>query len=123
MGTDFKSAHKPVGKMASFKQIHEITAKIIDEFHPERIVLFGSYARGEATTESDVDLLVIMPEFQGKNVLKAIEIIKSVQPAFPMDLLVRTSDQVQRRLAMNDYFLKEIIEKGSVLYEADSASV
>ncbi|MEI7638679.1 MAG: nucleotidyltransferase domain-containing protein [Syntrophus sp. (in: bacteria)] len=109
--------------MASFKQIHEITAKIIDEFHPERIVLFGSYARGEATTESDVDLLVIMPEFQGKNVLKAIEIIKSVQPAFPMDLLVRTSDQVQRRLAMNDYFLKEIIEKGSVLYEADSASV
>jgi predicted nucleotidyltransferase len=107
--------------MVSFKQIHEIAVKITDEFHPERIVLFGSYARGEATTDSDVDLLVIMPTFSGKNVLKAIEIIKKIQPAFPMDLLVRTSEQVQRRLDMNDYFLKEIIEKGAVLYEADHA--
>jgi len=109
--------------MISFKQIQDITTKIIDEFHPERIVLFGSYAHGEATTDSDVDLLVIMPSFAGKNVLKAIEIIKKVQPTFPMDLLVRTSDEVQRRVAMNDYFLKDITEKGAVLYEADHAGM
>jgi predicted nucleotidyltransferase len=108
-------------QMISFKQIHEIAVKIIDEFHPERIVLFGSYARGEETTYSDIDLLVIMPSFPGKNVLKAIEIIKRIRPAIPMDLLVRTSDQVRRRLAMNDYFIKEIIEKGAVLYEVDHA--
>jgi predicted nucleotidyltransferase len=108
-------------QMVAFKQIKEIAVKIIDEFHPERIVLFGSYARGEATTDSDVDLLVIMPSFAGKNVLKAIEIIKKVQPTFPIDLLVRTSDQVQRRVAMNDYFLKDITKKGAVLYKADHA--
>ena len=108
-------------QMVSFKRIHEIKSKIIDEFHPERIVLFGSYARGEETPNSDVDLLVIMPSFPGKNVLKAIEILKRIKPAFPIDLLVRTSDQVQRRVAMNDYFLKGIMEKGAVLYEADHA--
>lgn len=108
-------------QMVAFKQIQEVAVKIIDEFHPERIVLFGSYFRGEATADSDVDLLVIMPSFAGKNVLKAIEIIEKIQPAFPMDLLVRTSDQVQQRVAMNDCFLKDINEKGAVLYEADHA--
>ncbi|MDI9570595.1 MAG: nucleotidyltransferase domain-containing protein [Pseudomonadota bacterium] len=110
-------------KKASFKQILEMSDKIVAGFHPVRIVLFGSYASGEASENSDVDLLVIMPSVSGRNVSKAIEIIKHIRPEFPVDILVRSAEEVQRRLAMNDFFFQEINAKGAVLYEADNKRV
>ena len=72
---------------------------------------------GRPTEDSDVDLLVILP-FEGKPIQKATEILKKTKPRIPVELLVRTPEQVKRRLALNDYFLREIIEKGKVLYES-----
>ena len=88
-----------------------------EEFKPERIVLFGSYARGKPTPDSDVDLLVVM-DHRGRPADQSVEIRLRLRPPFPLDLLVRSPKTVQKRLALGDSFLKEILEKGQVLYEA-----
>ena len=86
-------------------------------FHPKRVVLFGSYASGIPTEDSDVDLLVILQN-QGRNVEKAFEISRAIPHPFPMDLIVIKPHEVTRRLKGGDLVLREMIEKGTVLYEA-----
>ncbi len=104
--------------MVKMRQIEDLSRRIAQDFHPQRILLFGSYAWGEPTTDSDVDLLVILP-FEGKPVDKSVEIRLRTRPAFPVDLLVRTPERVQERMNLGDSFMQEIMEKGKVLYEAD----
>jgi len=108
--------------MVDLDRIGAVSWRIAHEFHPDRIVLFGSHARGTAGEDSDVDLLVIMP-FEGKAVAKSVEIRLKVRPGFPVDLLVRTPEKVRERLAMGDGFMREILETGKVLYEGDNVRV
>jgi len=108
--------------MVSLRQIEELGQRIAREFHPHRIILFGSYAYGTPTEDSDVDLLVVMP-FKGKPAHQSVAIRLKVRPSFPVDLLVRTPESVRARLAMGDGFLKEVLEKGTVLYDADRRRV
>jgi uncharacterized protein len=61
--------------------------------------------------------------FEGQAFRKAAEILNSVDPKFSVDLLVRTADEVQQRLEWGDFFLREIVEQGKVLYEAAYAGV
>lgn len=98
-------------------QIEDLARRIGREFHPERVFLFGSYARGTATVDSDVDLLVVLP-FKGKSVDKSVEIRLKVRSPFPLDLIVRTPEKVRERLAMDDDFIREILDEGKLLYEA-----
>ena len=100
------------------QQINEISRRIADEYHPERILLFGSYAWGVPSPDSDVDLLVILP-FEGRAVAKSVEMRLKVRPPFPVDLLVRTPEKIRGRLALGDAFIQSILEDGEVLYEAD----
>jgi predicted nucleotidyltransferase len=106
--------------MVAMKEIRDLSRRIAREFRPRRIVLFGSYAEGKATPDSDVDLLVILPR-KGKAVEKSVAIRLATRPTFPLDLLVRTPAEVRKRLAMGDTFIRDILEKGKVLYEADDA--
>ena len=87
---------------------------------PERIILFGSLAYGEPTPDSDVDLLVVMP-FEGRHTRQAIRMLTQLNVLTPIDLLVRTPEQVEERLAMGDFFMREILEQGKVMYEANQA--
>jgi predicted nucleotidyltransferase len=98
-------------------RIQDLCDRIAREFHPERIILFGSYARGDADEDSDVDLLVIMP-FEGTGARKATEIRKRTRPGFPIDLIVRTPETVRERIELGDFFLREAVEEGKVLYDA-----
>jgi predicted nucleotidyltransferase len=97
-------------------EIRKFIDDVVTRFKPERIILFGSHASGSTTLESDVDLLVVM-DFEGRPHEQAFEIRKSLQRSFPLDLLVRRPADVERRLKMGDFFLKEVIQKGKVLYE------
>ena len=83
--------------MISVEQIQALGEEIADEFSPERIVLFGSYAYGEPTADSDVDLLVIL-RFKGQGVRKAVEILNRVNPRFAVDLIVRTPEEIRQCL-------------------------
>lgn len=103
--------------MATMQQINEFGRRVGEEFHPRQVVLFGSYARGAATADSDVDVLVVMP-FEGRAVDKSVEIRLKLNPSFPLDILVRTPEVVRRRIEMGDCFLRDILRDGKVLYEA-----
>jgi predicted nucleotidyltransferase len=104
--------------MIEMVQIESLSKQIATEFKPQRIILFGSYAYGKPTQDSDVDLLVIMP-FRGTSIYKAAEILTRIHPRLPVDILVRTQAQVRKRVAMDDWFMQEIVSRGRVLYEAN----
>jgi len=97
--------------------IENLCQRIAGEFKSEKIILFGSHAYGQPTPDSDVDLLVVMP-FEGEPVNQAIKISRQLNLVLPLDLLVRTREQVAERVAMEDYFIREILERGKVMYEA-----
>ena len=104
-------------------KIKLLCSEIAREFHPDRIVLFGSHAYGKPRLGSDVDLLVVMP-FEGSPFRQAAAILGHVVQTvgiMPLDLLVRTGQQVRERIQMGDSFMREIIERGLVMYEADHA--
>jgi predicted nucleotidyltransferase len=105
-------------RATSAKDIRRLCEQIAREFRPHKIILFGSHAYGKPHWDSDVDLLVIMP-FKGRHTSKAIEILNRLNPTTALDLLVRTPQQVKKRLVMDDFFMREIIERGKVMYEAD----
>ncbi|MDQ3181236.1 MAG: nucleotidyltransferase domain-containing protein [Acidobacteriota bacterium] len=96
--------------------------QIVEGFNPQKIILFGSYAYGKPNADSDIDLLVIMP-FEGRDSQKAIEIISNIKTKLPLDLLVRTSEQVKQRIEMEDFFMRDIIFKGKVLYETNNSGM
>src|ERR1700730_13472932 len=87
--------------------------QIAERFHPEKIILFGSYAYGTPHNESDVDLLVIMPAYDVVN--QSIRIGLALDAPFSLDLIVRTPKQIAGGLRDNNWFLREIVEKGKVL--------
>lgn len=103
--------------MISQQQIDDIATRIANRYHPEKIILFGSYAYGNPSEDSDLDLLVVLP-FEGRPAYKSVEILEMLHPALPLDLIVRTPEQLASRLALHDFFLHEVIQKGKVLYEA-----
>lgn len=86
----------------------------------EDIILFGSYAYGQPTVDSDVDLLVVM-SFRGSDVAKAIQIRSRLETPFALDLLVRKPEFIAARLGERDMFIEWIISHGKVLYESQHA--
>lgn len=96
--------------------IRRFARQVAELFQPEKIILFGSHAYGTPHADSDVDILVVMP---ARNQLdQALRISLAVQAPFPLDLIVRTPHNMRWRLAEGDSFLREIVSKGKVLYEA-----
>jgi predicted nucleotidyltransferase len=91
--------------------------RVAAEFKPARIIVFGSYAYGNATDDSDVDILVVVARGPD-GCRKAAEISLRVEPSFPLDLLVRTWAVLEKRIALNDFFLQEIVTKGIAVYDA-----
>jgi predicted nucleotidyltransferase len=91
--------------------------RIVRELRPEKIILFGSYAYGDPTPDSDVDLLVIMETGLPKR-QRSWEVARLLIPRpFPVDILVRTPEEIQHAFAAGDFFIQEIVSKGKVLYE------
>ena len=104
--------------MVSQQTITDLGIRIGREYSAQRVVLFGSYAYGAPTEESDVDLLVVMP-YRGTQLGQAVEIAQRFRTPFTMDVLVRSPQEVKQRLAINDRFLKDVLARGRELYAAD----
>jgi len=97
--------------------IASVTRTIVERFHPRRVVLFGSHARGDADQDSDLDLFIEM-ETSRRPPERAIEIasVFGLHP-WPMDIIVYTPEEVRRLRAMHGTLLEEIEREGKVLYE------
>src|SRR6516162_10106618 len=109
------------GAAVPMAAIRGFARAVAERFHPDRIILFGSYAYGQPHADSDVDILVVMPAHS--QVGQAVRIRLAVPAPFPMDLMVRTPQCLARRLEMGDPFLQEIMARGIVLYEKDDSGV
>jgi len=98
----------------------EIAQKVVQAFRPKNIILFGSYAYGKPTSDSDLDLLIVMESRD-----RPAERIRKVSDLFdprplPMDFIVLTPSEVRHRLSGFDPFLEEVIEKGQMLYGSEA---
>lgn len=96
--------------------LREIAQKVVQAFRPKNVILFGSYAYGKPTSDSDLDLLIVMESRD-----RPAERIRKVSDLFdprplPMDFVVLTPGEVRRRLRGFDPFLEEVLEKGQMLY-------
>jgi predicted nucleotidyltransferase len=102
--------------MVSLNDIQQLANDIARQFHPEKIILFGSHARGDAGPDSDVDLMVIIDSNQHPS-RTAAEITHRVHPGrFGVDLIVRSPQTVRTRLHMNDWFMRDVMREGRILY-------
>ena len=109
-----------LGLVITQRQIETYAEDVARQFRPLKIVLFGSYAYGNPTEDSDVDLMVVMPKDPSgiRNRDKAIAIDSAIPATFPLDLLVRNPEDIAWRLEEGDCFLQDVFSKGRVLYEA-----
>ena len=108
---------QPVGFPAVAETLPNAVEKIVNELDPEKIVLFGSYARGNPTPDSDVDLLVILDTEKPRKE-RVVEVSLLLYPRlFPVDILVKTPQEIEDELKKGNFFIQEILEKGKVLYE------
>jgi predicted nucleotidyltransferase len=91
--------------MVDEKRIVDLSERIVREFQPERIILFGSYAYGQPRPDSDVDLLVVLP-FEGRGFHKTLEILDRISPDFSVDLLAQQPQDTARRYADGDPLIR-----------------
>ena len=105
--------------MVSAKEIQATCNDIIREFAPQQVILFGSYAYGTPTEASDVDLLVVLSGVNADRRQQAREMKKRLPARFRLDLHVRSPEEFAYRVSHNDWFLREILEKGQVLYDTE----
>jgi len=102
--------------MRNQKEIKKITDQIVRKYKPEKIILFGSYAWGKPTEDSDVDLFIVK-NTENDPLRRCYEVRKATDSLFPFDVLVFNPKEIKERLEMDDFFLKEIINRGKIIYE------
>ena len=107
--------------MISAKAIQATCDDIVREFAPLQVILFGSYAYGAPTEESDVDLLVVMDILKSETWQQKWDMQQRIPKRFALDLHVRSPEDIAYRFSHNDWFLHEVLEKGDILYETDAA--
>lgn len=106
--------------MISRKAIKQYCDAVAAAFKPRKIILFGSYAYGRPTEDSDVDVMVVMPKGRYRRDL-GWRIPVKVPPKFPVDVLVEPEDRLERRILDRESFILDVTEKGKVMYEGLNA--
>lgn len=100
------------------KVIQTIVQKIVEVYHPEKVILYGSYSYGTPDESSDIDLLIIK-ETSERPIDRRVTIRKIASPyrkGFAFSPLVLTPTEYQERLKLGDSFFGEINSKGEILY-------
>ena len=96
------------------RQLKTIGKKIKQEYRAERVILFGSHARGDATEDSDVDLLVVAPTKERffERMASVRRLIRDLRDGLPVSPIVLTSGELEKRRQAGDPFVREILETG-----------
>jgi predicted nucleotidyltransferase len=101
-------------------EAQEIVKRVAENYKPERIILFGSFARGEEREDSDIDLLVIKKSEKKRpfRVKEVFEAVRGIDRDHTLDPIVYTPDELARRVSLGDYFIKKVLDEGKVMYES-----
>ncbi len=97
--------------------INKMIKKAVIKVKPEKVILFGSYAYGKPHKNSDVDLLFVK-ETKLSGIARYCWIANEIEHLLPIEILVKTSSEIAKRLEMGDSFYKEIMKKGKIIYES-----
>jgi len=102
------------------RTIEALVERLVAEYAPQKVILFGSYAYGNPRSDSDIDLLVIKetPDRFIDRWVTVRRILSDPERKLPLEVLVLTPQEVSNRLNIGDQFINEILEKGQVLYVA-----
>jgi predicted nucleotidyltransferase len=112
-----KTDMHPTGFPPVAETLPPAVERIARELNPDKIILFGSYAYGNPTPDSDVDLLVVM-ETSDSDTERYMKIARLLRPRqFPVDIIVKTPAEIAHALQSNSFFTQEIYTRGLVLYE------
>jgi len=106
-----------VGNRVTLEDIQKVVRQIVERFQPQKVILFGSYAHGMQTEESDVDLLVVM-DTDEKPLHAAASISAAIDHPFPLDILVFRPSELKASFERKGVFATEVTRKGIILYEA-----
>jgi predicted nucleotidyltransferase len=119
-----KTNIRPVGFPPVAETLPGAIERIVSKLKPEKIILFGSYAYGNPTPDSDVDLLVIM-KTRAKEIDRYVAVSNLLYPRqFPVDILVKTPKEIKEASRQKgNFFMREILTKGKVIYERPRRSV
>jgi predicted nucleotidyltransferase len=104
------------------EKIQEFVNRVVKRFQPRKVILFGSYACGIPTEDSDVDIMLVMPH-RGPGSSLATRVLLACPRDFSLDLMVRSPAEIRRRVEMGDAFLTEVTTKGVVLHESRDTRV
>ena len=98
-------------------RLRKISERLKKEYHAEKVILYGSYARGEATEDSDVDLFIIAPSrerfFERMATVRGL--IRDLRNGLPVSPIVLTPEEVEERRSKEDQFVQQILEEGIML--------
>ena len=100
------------------KRIESMVGRIVEKFHPHKIILFGSYARGNAGPDSDVDLLVVMDVTGSRRRLAADIDLTLADRDLPLDLIVVTPEELEKYRDIVGHIVYPVMREGKVLYAA-----
>lgn len=95
--------------------LRSFTQRLVEHFAPQKVILFGSQARGEARWDSDADILVVMP-FEGSSFEQRLAMLELGAPSFPVDLLLCKPEAAVQRYGWGDPFIREAMDHGEVLH-------
>jgi predicted nucleotidyltransferase len=97
------------------KELNNIV-KSLKTYKPEKIILFGSAARGEFKKDSDIDI-VILKKTKKNRIDRAKEVYNLVESNLPVDIIIYTPEEFQKRKELGDFFVEDILTQGKILYE------
>ena len=98
--------------------LQQLVRRLVEDYHPQQLVLFGSLAYGEPDEDSDIDLLVVKEttETPLERRVRVRQLVADPQRKIPFSPLVLTPDELAHRLAIGDSFYQDILRQGKVLY-------
>lgn len=100
-----------------YERLRKISERLKKEYHAEKVILYGSYARGDATEHSDVDLFVVAPTnerfFERMATVRGL--IRDLRNGWPVSPIVLTPEEVEKRRSKGDQFIEQILEEGIIL--------
>lgn len=90
--------------------------KLLKRYNPEKVILFGSYARGCSDQFSDIDLIIIKKT--RKRFLDRIkDVLMIIKPSYAIDILVYTPQEFKKMISQRNPFLEYVLKEGKVIYE------
>jgi predicted nucleotidyltransferase len=102
---------------AIYDRLKKISERLKREYHAEKVILYGSYARGEEGEDSDIDLFIIAPTNEKffDRLATVLRMMRDLKKGLPIEPIVLTAEEVEKRVTIGDQFIKEILERGSYL--------